>query len=49
MSGHETTDLFRLYLDAVGRHPLLTRQGEIAVSHAYVAGLPGPTIAGASG
>jgi hypothetical protein len=26
MSEHETTDLFRLYLDEVGRHPLLTKK-----------------------
>jgi magnesium-transporting ATPase (P-type) len=46
MSEHERTDLFRLRLDEMGRHPLLTKQDEIALSHAYEAGLPGLTIAG---
>ena len=32
-------DLFRLYLDEVGRHPLLTKEDEIALSQAYEAGL----------
>jgi hypothetical protein len=32
MSEHERTDLFRLHLDEVGRHPLLTKQDEIALS-----------------
>jgi RNA polymerase primary sigma factor len=32
-------DLFRLYLDEVGRHPLLTRQDEVELSQAYEAGL----------
>jgi RNA polymerase primary sigma factor len=32
-------DLFRLYLDQAGRHPLLTRQDEIELSQAYEAGL----------
>ena len=32
-------DLFRLYLDEVGRHPLLTKQDEIELSQAYEAGL----------
>jgi Sigma-70 factor, region 1.2 len=35
----ETLDLFRLYLDEVGRHPLLTKQDEIELSQAYEAGL----------
>jgi len=38
-SEHDTTDLFRLYLDEVGRHPLLTKQDEVALSQAYEAGL----------
>jgi RNA polymerase primary sigma factor len=32
-------DLFRLYLDEAGRHPLLTKQEEIRLSQAYQAGL----------
>jgi RNA polymerase primary sigma factor len=32
-------DLFRLYLDQAGRHPLLSRQDEIALSQAYQQGL----------
>jgi len=48
MSEHERTDLFRLHLDEVGWHPLLTKQDEIAMSHAYEAGLPGLAIAGAA-
>jgi RNA polymerase primary sigma factor len=32
-------DLFRLYLDEVGRHPLLTKQDEVALSQAYEQGL----------
>ena len=32
-------DLFRLYLEEVGRHPLLTREDEIELSQAYEAGL----------
>jgi RNA polymerase primary sigma factor len=32
-------DLFRLYLDEIGRHPLLTRQDEIELSQAYHAGV----------
>src|SRR5919108_5986120 len=35
----QTTDSFRLYLDEVGRHPLLTKQDEIELSQAYEAGL----------
>jgi hypothetical protein len=41
MSEHGTTDLFRLYLDEVGRHPLLTKDGT-ELFHAYGAGVPGP-------
>lgn len=32
-------DLFRLYLDQIGQHPLLTKQDEIQLSKAYQAGL----------
>jgi RNA polymerase primary sigma factor len=32
-------DLFRLYLEEVGRHPLLTKEDEIQLSQAYEAGL----------
>jgi RNA polymerase sigma factor (sigma-70 family) len=32
-------DLLRLYLDEIGRHPLLTAQDEIRLSQAYQAGL----------
>ena len=32
-------DLFRLYLDEVGQHPLLTKDDEIELSQAYEAGL----------
>ena len=32
-------DLFRLYLDEAGRHPLLTREDEVELSQAYEAGL----------
>jgi RNA polymerase primary sigma factor len=35
----QTTDSFRLYLDEVGRHPLLTKEDEIELSQAYEAGL----------
>ena len=38
-SEHDTIDLFRVYLDEVGRHPLLTKQDEIELSQAYEAGL----------
>jgi RNA polymerase primary sigma factor len=36
-------DLFRLYLDEVGRHPLLTKEDEIRLSQAYQAGLAAHT------
>jgi RNA polymerase sigma factor (sigma-70 family) len=32
-------DLFRLYLDEIGRHPLLTAEDEVELSRAYRAGL----------
>jgi RNA polymerase sigma factor (sigma-70 family) len=32
-------DLFRLYLDEIGRHPLLTAEDEVELSQAYEAGL----------
>jgi RNA polymerase primary sigma factor len=32
-------DLFRLYLDEIGRHPLLTKEDEVRLSQAYQAGL----------
>ena len=35
----QTTDSFRLYLDEVGRHPLLTKQDETKRPQAYEAGL----------
>jgi RNA polymerase primary sigma factor len=40
-SKHDTADLdlFRLYLDEVGWHPLLTKQDEIELSQAYEQGL----------
>ena len=34
----QTTDSFRLYLDEVGRHPLLTKEDEIELSQAIEAG-----------
>jgi RNA polymerase sigma factor (sigma-70 family) len=38
-SDQENLDLFRVYLDQIGRHPLLTKQDEIELSQAYEAGL----------
>jgi RNA polymerase primary sigma factor len=38
-SDRENLDLFRVYLDQIGRHPLLTREDEIELSQAYEAGL----------
>src|SRR5919108_3087439 len=35
----QTLDLFRVYLDEVGRHPLLTKEDEVELSQAYEAGL----------
>ena len=34
----QTSDLFRLYLDEVGRHPLLTKDDEVELSQAFEAG-----------
>ena len=39
MQSDQTTDSFCLYLDEVGRHPLLTKEDEIELSQAYEAGL----------
>jgi hypothetical protein len=39
-SDPETLDLLRVYLDQIGRHPLLTREDEIELSQAYEAGTP---------
>src|SRR5215211_7134126 len=38
-SDQENLDLFRLYLDQIGRHRLLTKEDEIELSQAYEAGL----------
>jgi RNA polymerase primary sigma factor len=38
-SDHETIDLFRVYLDEIGRHPLLTADDEMHLAQAYEAGL----------
>jgi RNA polymerase primary sigma factor len=38
-SDQESLDLFRVYLDQIGRHPLLTAEDEIELSQAYEAGL----------
>jgi len=38
-SDQDRLDLFRVYLDQVGRHPLLTKEDEIELSQAYEAGL----------
>jgi RNA polymerase primary sigma factor len=38
-SDQENLDLFRVYLDEVGRHPLLTKEDEVELSQAYEAGL----------
>ena len=38
-SDQESLDLFRVYLDQIGQHPLLTREDEIELSQAYEAGL----------
>jgi RNA polymerase primary sigma factor len=37
-SDRENLDLFRLYLDQIGRHPLLTREDEIELAQAIEAG-----------
>jgi RNA polymerase sigma factor (sigma-70 family) len=37
-SDQENLDLFRVYLDQIGQHPLLTREDEIELSQAYEAG-----------
>jgi RNA polymerase sigma factor (sigma-70 family) len=38
-SDQESLDLFRVYLDDIGRYPLLTKEDEIELSQAYEAGL----------
>jgi Sigma-70 factor, region 1.2 len=38
-SDQEHLDLFRMYVDQIGQHPLLTKQDEIEPSQAYQAGL----------
>jgi RNA polymerase sigma factor (sigma-70 family) len=38
-SDQENLDLLRVYLDQIGRHPLLTKEDEIELSQAYEAGL----------
>ena len=48
MKDHDTLDLqtpdsFRLYLDEVGRHPLLTKDDEIELSQAFEPGPVGMT------
>src|SRR6266704_1816278 len=42
-------DLFRLYLDEIGQHQLLTREDEVRLSQAYEAGLEGPARAAGAG
>ena len=37
-SDRENLDLFRVYLDQIGRHPLLTKEDEIALAQAIEAG-----------
>ena len=37
-SDRENLDLFRLYLDQIGRHPLLTREDEVELAQAIEAG-----------
>jgi RNA polymerase primary sigma factor len=37
-SDREDLDLFRVYLDQIGRHPLLTREDEVALAQAIEAG-----------
>ena len=41
-SDQENLDLFRVYLDQIGRHPLLTKEDEIELSQAYEAALDAP-------
>jgi Sigma-70, region 4/Sigma-70 factor, region 1.2 len=38
-SDQEHLDLFRVYVDQIGQHPLLTKEDEIELSQAYQAGL----------
>ena len=38
-SDQENLDLFRVYLDQIGQHPLLTAEGEVELNQAYEAGL----------
>jgi RNA polymerase nonessential primary-like sigma factor len=37
-SDRENLDLFRVYLDQIGQHPLLTREDEVALAQAIEAG-----------
>jgi RNA polymerase sigma factor (sigma-70 family) len=38
-SDQQSLDVFRVYLDQIGQHPLLTREDEVELSQAYEAGL----------
>ena len=34
----QTTDSFRLYLDEIGRHPLLSAEDEVELNRSYAVG-----------